>query len=293
MYDAVCNFLFRVACQVNEQTGTSNSPGELLSKRCFKLLQQCFKPYCWPDAELRITWLDKMFMVLDQSTNTNYTNVSTALDILSYLCTIRNKQDLLAIFKPLQRGIIACMSCQNVKVVKGVHGMLQKLLALFLIESGTHGNKSEELDTLYNSIGSSIYEGLVSYETSSSNTALYGPVMLLKAACANCPNYLDRFLIHFMKAMQKMQKDHVAGQSGENGSLTDLLITSLELAKTRLVAMHGDMRKVFLTILTTLIEKSPEAKLLKAMIKMVDEWVRTKVVGAMLIIDCLLLQFNY
>ena len=75
--------------------------------------------------------------------------------------------------------------------------------------------------------------------------------------------------MHFMKAIQKMQKDHVAGQTGEGGNLTDLLITSLELAKTRLSAMHGEMRKIFLTILTTLIEKSPEAKLLKAMIKMV------------------------
>ena len=279
----MCNFLFRVACQVNEQSGTGNSPGETLSKRCFKLLQQCFKPNCWPDAELRTTWLDKLFMMLDQPTsNTNYANVSTALDILSYMCTFRNKQDLQTIFKPLQRGIIACMTSQNVKVAKGVHNMLQKLLGLFPIESGSYGNKSEELDTLYNSIGSNIYEGLVNYETNSSNTALYGPVMLLKAACTNCPNYLDRFLIHFMKAMQKMQKEHVAGgQSGESGGLTDLLITSLELAKTRLVAMHGDMRKVFLTILTTLIEKSPEAKLLKAMIKMVDEWVRTKTVSSL------------
>lgn len=274
--DAVCNFLFRVACQVNEQSSTTNSPGEALSKRCFKLLQSCLKPNCWPNAELRVTWLDKLFLLLDQA-NANFANVCMALEILSYLCTIRNKQDLLAIFKPLQRGIIVCISCQNTKVVKGVHTMLQKLLSLFPIESGVHGNKTEDLENLYNNIGSTVYEGLVNYETNSSTTALYGPVMLLKAACTNSPNYLDKFLIHFMKAIQKMQKDHVTGQSGESGGLTDLLISSLELAKSRLAAMHGDMRKVFLTILTTLIEKSPESKLLKAMIKMVDEWVRTKI----------------
>jgi len=280
VYDAVCNFLFRVSCQVNDQSSSGNSPGEALSKRCFKLLQQCLKPYCWPDAELRTNWLDKLFLMLDQSTTTNFANVTMALEILTWLCTVRSKQDLLGMFKTLQRGIIACMTCSNVKVAKAAHNLLGKLLGLFPIESGSHGNKTDELDSLYNSIGTNIYEGLVGYESNVTSTSLYGPVMLLKAACATSTNYLDKFLIHFMKAMQKMQKDHVSGQTGgENGGLTDLLITSLELAKTRLSAMHGDMRKVFLTILTTLIEKSPEAKLLKAMIKMVDEWVRTKVVS--------------
>lgn len=274
--------MFRVSCQVNEQAPTGNSPGEALSKRCFKLLQTCLKPYCWPDAELRVTWLDKLFSMLDQTANVNFANVSMALEILTYLCSIRNKIDLLVMFKPLQRGIISCMNCSNVKVVKGVHTLLHKLLELFPVEPGSHTNKTEEFDSLYNSIASTIYDGLVSYEKNTTNTtatALYGPVMLLKAACASSPIYLDKFLIQFMKAIQKMQKDHVAGQTTESGGLTDVLITSLELAKSRLAGMHGDMRKVYLTILTTLIEKSPEAKLLKAMIKMLDEWVKSKIVS--------------
>jgi len=280
--DSVCNFLFRVACQVNEASPSGNSPGEALSKRCFKLLQTALKPECWPDAELRVSWLDKLFLMLDQTPNANFANVSMALEILTYLCTILNKQDMLAVFKPLQRGIISCMTCQNAKVVKAVHALLQQLLGLFPIE-GNAQHKSEnytDLENLYSSIGTTIYDGLLSYERSgtSSTTVLYGPVMLLKAACANSPTYLDKFLIHFMKAIQKMQKDHVTGQSGEVASgLTELLIESLELAKSRMSAMHGEMRKVYLTILTALIEKSPEAKLLKAMTGMVNDWMKSKV----------------
>ena len=289
IYDSVCNFLFRVACQVNEQSPTGNSPGEALSKRCFKLLQTCLK-YCWPDAELRVTWLDKLFLMLDQNANANFANVGTALDVLTYVCGIRSKPDLVAVFKPIQRGLIACVNCQNVKVVKGVHALLQKLLAVFPIDPGTQGQKNDEFENLYNNISTTIYEGLVTYEkntASTATTALYGPVTLLKAACANSVTYLDKFLIQFMKAIQKMQKDHVGGGSTESGGLTDILITSLELAKTRLAGMHGDMRKVFLTILTTLIEKSPEAKLLKAMIKMVGEWVKTKVVRFFSVLEML------
>ena len=76
-------------------------------------------------------------------------------------------------FKPLQRGIMSCMSCQNVKVMKAVHTLLQKLLSLFPIEtmvpgatSGSGGGaqlkvEQNELDTLYANIGTSIYDGLL------------------------------------------------------------------------------------------------------------------------------------
>ncbi|XP_065666832.1 transformation/transcription domain-associated protein isoform X3 [Hydra vulgaris] len=275
--DAVSNFLFRIACQVNDNSAsTGSSPAETLSKRCFKLLQICLKPDCWPEAELRVIWLEKLFLMLESTPNSNISNISIGLEMLTYMCTILNKQEILAMFKPIQRGIIVCMACQNAKVVKGVHLMLEKLLGLFPIESG-FGNKEDEFENLYTSIGNTIYEGLNSYETSSSTTTLNVPINLLKAACSSSPCYLDKFLIPFMKAMQKMQKEHITGQAGESAGLTDLLISALELAKIRVCAMQGDMRKVFLTVLTSLIEKSPEARLLKAMIKIVDEWIRVKI----------------
>ena len=96
----------------------------------------------------------------------------------SYTCTIHEKQYLLNVFKPLQRGIVACMTAQNMKVVKACHGLLEKLLPIFPVEVA--GVKTEELDTLYSSISSTIYDGLVNYETNPVTTVLYGPVMLLK-----------------------------------------------------------------------------------------------------------------
>lgn len=50
---------------------------------------------------------------------------------------------------------------------------------------------------------------------------------------------------------------------------------SLELVKTRLAVMSMEMRKNFIqTILTSLIEKSPDAKILRAVVKIVEEWVK-------------------
>lgn len=50
---------------------------------------------------------------------------------------------------------------------------------------------------------------------------------------------------------------------------------SLELVKARLAVMSMEMRKNFIqAILTSLIEKSPDAKILRAVVKIVEEWVK-------------------
>lgn len=58
---------------------------------------------------------------------------------------------------------------------------------------------------------------------------------------------------------------------------TDLLIYSLDLVKNRIGVMVQDMRKTFFSsILLSLIEKSPDVKILKAITKMVEDWVKNK-----------------
>ena len=59
---------------------------------------------------------------------------------------------------------------------------------------------------------------------------------------------------------------------------SELLIISLDLVKNRIGVMSTDMRRNFIQIvLTQLIEKSPDAKVMKTVVKMVEEWVKAKV----------------
>ena len=59
---------------------------------------------------------------------------------------------------------------------------------------------------------------------------------------------------------------------------SDLLILSLDLVKNRVGVMSIEMRKGFIgTILVGLIEKTTDARVMKAIIKMVEDWVKIKV----------------
>ncbi len=59
---------------------------------------------------------------------------------------------------------------------------------------------------------------------------------------------------------------------------SELLILSLDLVKNRVGVMSMDMRKCFIgTILVGLIEKTTDAKVMKAITKMVEDWIKIKV----------------
>lgn len=279
--DAIVNFLLRMACQVNETSTTVGSQGEVLSRRCVTLLKTALKPDVWPNSELKLAWFDKLLMTVEGA-QPNYGNICTALELLAFLLTILRHETVLASFRPLQRGIAACMTCNNSKVIRSVHMLLSRLMSIFPSEPTTSNlaSKYEELECLYASVSKVVFEGLANYEKagSASPSSLFGPLMILKAACINNQCYVDRLITPFMRVLQKMAREHLSPTSHEMTSMgTELLILSLDLVKNRVGVMGQEMRKAFIgTILVGLIEKSPDAKVLKAITRMVEDWVKSK-----------------
>ncbi|XP_035001489.1 transformation/transcription domain-associated protein isoform X2 [Hippoglossus stenolepis] len=284
--DTVVNFLIRIACQVNDSTNVAGSPGELLSRRCVSLMKTALRPDMWPRAELKLQWFDKLLMTVEQPAQANISNICTGLEILCFLLTVLQSPAILAHFKPLQRGIAACMTCGNTKVLRAVHSLLSRLMSIFPTEPSTSNvaSKYEELECLYAAVGKVIYEGLTNYEKATSNTnptQLFGTLMILKSACSYNASYIDRLISVFMRSLQKMVREHLSpaqanpGVTETNTVTSELVMLSLDLVKTRLSVMSMEMRKNFIqVILTSLIEKSADPKILRAVVKIVEEWVK-------------------
>ncbi|XP_058013081.1 transformation/transcription domain-associated protein [Ahaetulla prasina] len=283
--DTVINFLIRIACQVNDNSNTAGSPGEVLSRRCVNLLKTALRPDMWPKSELKLQWFDKLLMTVEQPNQANFANICTGLEVLSFLLTVLQSSVILSSFKPLQRGIASCMTCGNTKVLRAVHTLLSRLMSNFPTEPSTSSvaSKYEELECLYAAVGKVIYEGLTNYEkaASANPSQLFGTLMILKSACSNNPSYIDRLISVFMRSLQKMVREHL-NQQAQSGTVeantagtSELVMLSLDLVKTRLAMMSMEMRKNFIQgILTSLIEKSSDAKILRAVVKIVEEWVK-------------------
>ncbi|XP_069681279.1 transformation/transcription domain-associated protein isoform X3 [Periplaneta americana] len=281
--DAVLNFLLRLACQVNDANTTVGSPGELLSRRCVALLKTALKPDVWPQqCDLKLNWFDKVFVSVESGTP-NYGNICTALELLTFLLGVMKKEQILTSCKPLQRGIAACITCSNSKVIRLVHGLLSRLMSIFPTEptSSSVASKYEELECLYACVGKVVFEGLANFEKSpgASPSTLFGTLMMLKAACVNNPSYIDRLITPFMRVLQRMAREHITPTPPHETSpvASELLILSLDLVKNRVVVMGAEMRKAFIgSVLVGLIEKSPDIKIMKAITKMLEDWMKNK-----------------
>jgi transformation/transcription domain-associated protein len=220
----------------------------------------------------------------------------TGLELLTFLLGCGMCRDhLLAIFRPLQRGLSVCVTSHNPKVIKIMHTLLTKLMQIFPPD-----HKHDEMEQLYATISKTICDGLTQFEKNpkANTTSLFGTLMILKAACSNNQSYIDRLIVPFMHILDRLKKEHIGpstqhqpaqqhipGQAqvqqpvpSHNSEVTlELLIVSLDLVKNRVIVMGVDLRKMFIgTILVGLIEKSTEPKVIKAIIKMIEEWMKNK-----------------
>lgn len=305
--DAIVNFLLRLACHVNESAPNLGSAGELLSRRCVTLLKIALKTDVWPNAEVKLNWFDKLLSSVESGVP-NYGNICTALELLNFLLTILRKEAVLVSFKPLQKGISLCMFCNNTKVIRSLHNLLTRLMMMYPIENFSQmvtplaqgqnlapssggiviASKHEELDQLYTSVNKAVIDGLTNYEKSAigsaSPTGIFSTLMILKAACSSNSTYLDKIISSFFRVLSRMTRDHLQINPSSNDASgpmgVELLILALDLIKNRVGVLGNDMRKAFIAqILVALIEKSSDVKVLKAITKMVEDWIKSSKTG--------------
>ncbi|XP_034140404.1 transcription-associated protein 1 isoform X2 [Drosophila guanche] len=283
--DTVLNFLARLACQVNDPQAGIISPGESLSRRCVMLLKMAMRPEIWPQPfDIKLNWLDKVLATVE-TPHHNLNNICTGIDFLTFLTTILSSEQLVSIVRPVQRGLSLCIIHQNTRIVRLMHMFLTRLMGIFPPDAQ---HKHDDLDILYSAISKMITNNLTLYEKSPQPNAssLFGTLMILKACTTNNHSYIDRILVQFIRVLNHLTKDHiniitsnnVNIQPPDSNSLAlELLVLSLELIKNRIFIMSVEIRKLFIgTILVSLIEKSSEVKIIKCIIKMLDDWVKTK-----------------
>jgi transformation/transcription domain-associated protein len=303
--DSVLNFMFRLACQLGDLQGLVpgiQSPSEALSKRCVALIKRVLDANVWlHTCDLKLNWLDKTFISIStEPIQANISNICTALELLTHLLGCMKREQLLSIFRPLQRGLSVCVTNHNAKIIKMMHNLLTKLMVIFPPEH--KHNPDEYLDQLYATISKTIFDGLTQFEKNpkANPNSLFGTLMILKAACTNNQSYIDRLIVPFMNILDRLKKEHIGpnsqqqaqqqqisttqqSQIPQNAAINtseitlELLILALDLVKNRVIVMGVDLRKMFIgTILVGLIEKSTEPKVLKAIIKMIEEWMKNK-----------------
>ena len=289
--ESVLNFLFDLACQLvdspTQSLGTI-SPGEALSRHCVTLLKKVLRDEVWVHTcNLKLQRLEKVFV---ESSRTSIGNICTGLELLTYLLGEIKKEQVLPIIRPLQRGLSVCVTSTNTRIIKLMCSFLTRLVVIFPADPSV---KHIDLDDLYSTISKTISEGLVQFEKNpkANPSSLFGTLLILKAACTNNHSYIDCYVEQFIHIMDRFKKEHLglistsdsqqstsSGDISINGnSLTlELLLLSFYLVKNRVEIMGLETRRKFMGIIVELIEKSTEPKVISAIMKLIDHWIKTR-----------------
>lgn len=312
--DSILNALLRLYCIINPshcEFGPTQAFNNCknLSDRCMTLIRKIFTPESsWGGSPIvspegpNLTfsnWMSELLCSV-QNPNCNVGGISGALELLTYMCPIMKREAMLANLKILTNGIIACTTSPNSRIIRSVSSLVQRVMNVFPTQPTSSSANSpvaphEELETLYNKIHHVIMSGLNLYEQTQNNhqptnarerdtwqVRLFSSLMLLKAACINNPTYIDRTMPTLIRVIQKMTREHITHVETSPMSI-ELLILGLDLVKNRLGTMSQDLRKQFIQqILSNLIENpSSDVKVLKAVVRIVEEWMKQKQVPPM------------
>ncbi|CAF1230894.1 unnamed protein product [Rotaria sordida] len=89
------------------------------------------------------------------------------------------------------------------------------------------------------------------------------------------PKYVDKLTLHITKLLQKLIKDHTSAGVDYNPAFTEYIIECLTLLKYRIGQLTSDLRKQFMNnFLPCLIEKSHDITLVRAIIRLVHDWLK-------------------
>ncbi|EDV27262.1 uncharacterized protein TRIADDRAFT_23101 [Trichoplax adhaerens] len=275
--DSIVNFLIRLACSVHEPSTTSGSPNEALSQRCISLLKIALKPELWQNAEIKIVWFDRIFSAADNQPTCNTGNICAGFEIMTHLLSVLSRPAILNACKTISHGLTVCMACQNTKVLitHAVQEFLSKLTALFEMfnEFFKGMQRSEEINAIHMSVARIVFERLQQYERQTYARLIFAQSLL--STIVNTKSLIHRLRGIIIKTIHKLANEHL-GSRTESNTTVDLLIACLDLIKGRISTMPPEAKRVLIQTIIVLIDRSTDLKLQKAIVKIVEKWVKDK-----------------
>ncbi|KAA3675078.1 transformation/transcription domain-associated protein [Paragonimus westermani] len=219
------------------------------------------------------------------------TNLLMTLDVLRILFTSLESPTLLHNVKYFGPGLCSLLNRQltNVRLIRSCSNLLRAILERFPADVSNRQKittHAEFLD-IYSATLKIIQESFTLYSENGPKPTLIARLQsafLLFTATQVRTNpyaFVDRCIVQLVKLTRRLIPDvlspgsgSVTPDSGASAQLTDLLITGLEVIKSRLNVVSNEMRKsAFGPDLCTILDRARDARLFRAVICILRDWI--------------------
>ncbi|VDK37547.1 unnamed protein product [Taenia asiatica] len=309
--DQLANLMIRFACQAMEATPNGIS-SETSARRALRLIETTMASDVWggENCDLRLNFIDRFLCLEDPSTcqsgatqqqpqqqqqNMNSllsSCIFMTLEVLRVLYNTLESSTLLTNVKHFSKSLINLLTRYptTYRLMRACATLIKALLVKFPAESSNRQKITvfPELYELYDIVLKFMQESFTLYAEGSGRAAavprLQSAFCLLtttQQASVNPYAFVDRCLTQLMKMFHRMVHDVMNSpvnnspqDSATLSQLTELLIQTLDIFKSRLNVMNTEMRKnAFGPDFLYILERARDAKLFRAVVRILRDWV--------------------
>lgn len=282
--DTFVTFLIRYVC-ICSQRASENE----LGRRSLNILHILLSPGFWPDVSVKLEFFEKFLVNTDSNVSNMLVYCLNALEVLNIILEWKSAEWIVENLPQLKSLLEKCIKSNNHDIQESLQTVLVIILkAINKQEDQAVVDEEESTETegtkFMNFIVSVVAEDL------SAVTSVAAGVTLLSAVTQFKPELLDPHIQLILRTLGKLVKDHVTlstqGKHQNNNDnnvateyeakmTTKLVEKLLRYGATRIAAL-GDQRRIYLSVLVQLIDKSTDKSVLNTIAEIVRDWLFSK-----------------
>ncbi|KAJ7590989.1 hypothetical protein C8J56DRAFT_1135339 [Mycena floridula] len=242
-------------------------PTPTIGPRALPLLQIVAGPNGWTDVSVGLRFFERALEQIE-FTEANMPAVIASAKTLHVLAAEKDDLWYTVNADKLQKLVRKGMGTEDPSLHDALHPIVDRLLRLFPLPKEDEEQQGELVE-FHSFVNSAIGEGLRNM------TNVRGTLLMLKSVVQVVPERIDSFGGPLMKLFFKLAKDHIQAPPPGSDAVVKLLILSLDICQMSMAFM-GDNRRVLVSNLVHVIEKSKSQTLCQYILTMCRTWALTK-----------------
>jgi transformation/transcription domain-associated protein len=277
--DTCITFLIRYVC-ICSQRASENE----LGRRALNILHILLSPNFWPDVSIKLSFFEKFLVNTDSNVSNMLVYCLNALEVLNITLEWKTSDGIMQNLPEFQQLLEKCIKSNNHDIQEALQSVLLLILQAISLENTGEDSAEEVQETE----GLKFLKFLVSViaEDLTIMSSVAAGVTLLSSVAKFNPELLDPHIPLIVRTLGKLIKDHVTllGQgkhqpAADNSNSTEyeakmttkLVEKLLNFGADRIVSL-GDQRRIYLSVLVQLIDKSSDKGLLTTIAHIVRNW---------------------
>lgn len=277
--DTSITFLIRYVCLCSQRASENE-----LGRRALNILHILLSPEYWPDVSVKLIFFEKFLINSDSNVSNMLVYCLNALEVLNITLEWKPSEWVIANLSQLQKLLEKCIKSNNHDIQEALQSVL--LLILQACQIGTVPSEEEDAPDDEATTFIKFLVAVIAEDLSNMNSVAAG-ITLLSTVSGFRPELLDPQISLIIRTLGKLVKDHVTlshqgkQHSAENNTseyeakmTTKLVEKILDFGASRITVL-GDQRRIYLSLLVQLVDKSIDKELLTKISSIVRTWLFT------------------